>query len=311
MNRFIKNCLTIASGLCAIGLVLIALGSIFGGFRQAGGIVHAGGFTYPVSASVLNDLSIDDMNTEYQSVSETIEEMPDGYYENDNVCGKADVTNLSVEIGAYKLEICPWKAETYKVVGKNVPGLKCFEQNGTLYLKGTRDFFVKTGEHSVTLYIPEGVDFEEVEIELGAGKGIITDLTAGEIDIQVGAGKLSCENITTDKLDIEIGAGKMDFEDCAVQDISLDVGAGKLNYEGTIDGDAEVSCAVGKATLVLDGAYEDFDYNFDVAAGNFNIIKEDGTQVSYDGIADNRLDNEADKKMNIDCAVGKLEIQFE
>lgn len=259
MNRFIKNCLTIASGLCAIGLVLVVLGGIFGGFRQAGSIALDGGFSYPVSASVLGNMPALNIDTDtdfkiaeaepVMAALSNAEETPDGYFENDNVCSKADVTSISVEIGAYELEICPWEAETYKITGKNVPGLKCFEQNGTLYLKGSRDFFGLTGEHSVTLYIPEGAEFDKVEIEMGAGKGTINDLTADEIEIQVGAGKLACDNLTANILDFEVGAGKINFTDCRMKDVSAEVGAGKFHYDGTIEGDADVSCAMGNLTV--------------------------------------------------------------
>lgn len=321
MNRFVRNCLTIASGLCAIGLVFVVLGGIFGGFRQAGSIAANGGLCFPVSASVIKDmpeLNID-TNTAFGIAEEepvmadfsNTEEMPAGYFENDNVCGMAEVTNISVEIGAYKLEIRPWEAETYKITGKNVPGLKCFEQNGTLYLKGDRDFFVLSGDHSVTLYVPKGAELDKIEVELGAGKGSIEDLTADEMEIQLGAGKLACNNLTANTLDFEVGAGKINFTDCKMQEVSGEVGAGKLRYEGTIEGDADISCAVGSADLSLKGKYADFDYNTEVAMGSLSIIKEDGSKADCDGISERRIDNDADWKMDLECAMGNLTVRFQ
>ncbi|HOO29223.1 MAG TPA: hypothetical protein PLU43_12225, partial [Lachnospiraceae bacterium] len=85
MNRFIKECLTVASGLCAIGLVLVIIGGIFGGFRQTAAIALNGGFVYPIYLYDTMEESTDNES------SSDFQEMSDGFYENDDVCDMSDV----------------------------------------------------------------------------------------------------------------------------------------------------------------------------------------------------------------------------
>lgn len=330
MNNFIKRCLIVASGLCAIGLVLVLIGGIFGGLRQAESIALRGGFSYPlyVDAAIFEnadaDLDIDvDLDTDTDpDIDANMDQETDvddffdaknvsGFYENDNICAGEDVEELSLELGACEFEVREWDGTTYRVTAQNVPDLKCFEQNGTLYVKSVRRHWRPAAKHSVTLYIPEGVRFELVKLELGAGKGTMKGLTAEEMTVQVGAGELTCRDLTADKLRLEIGAGQADLQNCSAQDARFEVGAGKLSYDGNIDGDLDVSCALGNIELSIAGSYQDYDYDIEAALGNITIDQQGEGRITFSGISEKRVDNDAGKKMDLECAMGNIDINFE
>ncbi len=303
MNDFIKRCLIVASGLCAIGLVLVLIGGIFGGFRQTGSIALRGGFSYPfyVNAAAFNGEDDDSLSSESTG----------GFYENDNICAKEDVRELSLEVGACELEVMEWDGAVYKIAARNVSDLKCFEQNGTLYVKSVRHHLKPAFKHSITLYVPKGAEFEFAELKLGAGKGIVKGLTAEEMTVEVGAGELTCKDLTVDQLRMEIGAGKVECRDSTVQDVYFQAGAGELLYGGEINGDLDVSCAFGNIELSIAGNYQDYDYDIEAALGNVTIDQQGEGRVSFSGISEKRVDNDAEKKMKLECAMGNVDISFE
>jgi len=324
MNNFIKRCLIVASGLCAIGLVLVLIGGIFGGLRQAEAIALRGGFSYPlyVDAAVFKnadaDLDIDtdpDIDTNMDQETDVDDffdaKNANGFYENDNICGKEDVDELSLEMGACEVAVREWDGTTYKIAAQNVVDLKCFEQNGTLYVKSIRHRWKPAAKQLVTLYVPEGVRFELVKLELGAGKGTVKGLTAEEMTVQVGAGELTCRDLTADKLRLEIGAGQADLQNCSAQDARFEIGAGKLSYDGSIDGDMDVSCALGNIELSMTGNYQDYDYDIEAALGNITIDQQGEGRITFSGISEKRVDNDAGKKMDLECAMGNIDINFE
>ena len=63
---------------------------------------------------------------------------------------------------------------------------------------------------------------------------------------------------------------------------------------------------MGEAKLTLAGAQSDYDYALDVAAGEVAVGDK-----TYSGLAGSfAIDNNADKKVNVVCAVGKVVLEF-
>ena len=163
----------------------------------------------------------------------------------------------------------------------------------------------------MTLYVPEEAELDVVKVELGAGKGTIKDLTAEEMTIEVGAGKLVCKDLILDQLRMEIGAGKADCSNCTAQDVRLEAGAGRLSYDGDIKGDLDASCALGEIELTIGGEYRDYDYDIEAALGSVTIDQQSEGRVTFSGISEKRIDNGAEKKMELECAMGNMDISFE
>ncbi len=312
MNNFIKRCLVVASGLCAIGLVLILIGGIFGGLRQTEEIALRGGFSYPfyANAAVFETVVVNsDIDIKADDFFYT--ETAGGYYENDNICAKEEIEELSMQVGTCEFEVQEWDGDVYKIAAQNVPDLKCSVQNGTLYIKNIRHHLKFSSKERLMLYVPKGAEFEFVKLELGAGKGTIKGLTAEEMTVEVGAGELICRDLTLDKLRMEIGAGKADCSNCTVQDVRFEAGAGKLSYDGNISGDLDVSCALGEIEISIDGKYQDYDYDIEAALGSVTIDQQSEGRITFSGISEKRVDNGAGKKMDLECAMGNIDISFE
>jgi hypothetical protein len=64
---------------------------------------------------------------------------------------------------------------------------------------------------------------------------------------------------------------------------------------------------MGNITMQLEGEEEDFDYELDCVTGNLRI-----GDTEYSGLASSReVDNNAIKKMDLQCAMGNIEVEFE
>lgn len=217
---------------------------------------------------------------------------------------KDEIQGLNVEIGAGKLFIVASEDEAVHV--KNASSGNCivYVENGILHVEtmnGTSiganiteigenglnvDVNMPTGE--VYLYLPADASFREAELSLGAGT-LKSDVAC-----------------VVEELELEVAAGEMTLTNMEASDFTCKIGAGRLNYTGAVLANADVECGMGEAKLTLDGAQSDYDYALDVAAGEVAVGDK-----TYSGLAGSfAIDNNADKKVNVVCAVGKVVLEF-
>ena len=138
------------------------------------------------------------------------------------------------------------------------------------------------------LLLPADFAFETVKLSLGAGTvDAATPFRAENLEIELAAGEVTVPNLEVNKLNAEVGAGA-------------------LTLSGIISKEANLECGMGDLTLKLTGAKENFNYEVEVAAGDVTIGNE-----SFGGIAGEReIDNNASADINVECAMGSVEITF-
>lgn len=69
------------------------------------------------------------------------------------------------------------------------------------------NYAAEIAQRAVTITIPEGMTFQEVELNVGISSVTLCELTADEISFAVGAGQLSTAPLTTNSLSAEVGVG--------------------------------------------------------------------------------------------------------
>lgn len=220
-----------------------------------------------------------------------------------------DVRKLDIEAGGCKLSLAESADEYFYVEGENVGKAQGYVKDQALYIKS-----FKSGKFSIddlnacslTLYVPSGVAFDEIEIEAGAGKIEFIPIVATEVSVEVGAGDVSFSNLQAQKLELAVGMGSVNFEGMQVNDMDAEVGMGSLYMTGELLGDAKLECAMGSIALVLAGQEKDFNYSMEGAMGNISIGNE-----QFAGIAQERsIQNGAQKNIDAECAMGSIEITF-
>ncbi len=209
MKRFTKIATIVATILIVIGVGCIAAS-------------FAMGLTFGTIKEMLND-------GKFSIGSHTFHLFDDDSPRTENL--KADCRNLEIELAAGILEIYYSDIDEIQIDEEGVPGFESYIKDDTLYIKGETKLSVDGDGAKVTVAIPDKMQFQEVELELGAGKTVVSELNANQIKIELGAGQTVFENLSTEQLEAEVGAGQLQVTlDGSEADYSYDIecGIGKI-----------------------------------------------------------------------------------
>lgn len=216
--------------------------------------------------------------------------------------------NLDVELGGCMFYIEESSDGTFYVEGENTSKFQAYEEGGTVYLKATRKTNVwdEIKKCVITLYIPAGHSFSDVQMDLGAGLMDLGTLYSGSMTLAVGAGQITADFLQAESLDVSVGAGEALIDDMNVTYLNASVGAGHIYAGGSVGGDINAECAMGSLELDLNGAETDFDYSVECMAGA--VLIGDST---FAGLASERnWSNGAGRLMNLECSMGQIEVSF-
>ncbi len=213
----------------------------------------------------------------------------------------AQIRDLEIEINAADLTIA--YAQDF-CVKSNLAYLRVSDANGCLSITETRKNGLRYEDAVLTLYIPEGFAFEEVEISTGAAKLTAETLSAGSLKLDLGAGKVEIRELNAkEKAVINGGAGEIIISGGVLNDLDLDMGVGELNMTAALLGESELNYGVGKAELTLIGTKEDYAVSFNKGLGSAVIDGRPVQDGAVIGTGTNRVD--------MDGGVGAAEVSFQ
>lgn len=136
--------------------------------------------------------------------------------------------------------------------------------------------------------IPEGVQFDEASLHVGAGVLYADDIQAKELDIEVGAGQVSLDSFTAEEM-------------------SLECGAGEAHVRGDALREAKIECGVGSVSYTALGSQQDYNYELSCGIGEL-VVGYD----SFSGLGKERdINNGGSKDMEIECGIGTVTVNFE
>ncbi len=221
----------------------------------------------------------------------------------------SDVRKLDIEAGGCIFTVKQSDDDNFYMEGVNIGKAQGFVKNKTIYVKAYKSGKVSLNDIKackVTLYVPANSSFDEVEIEVGAGQLKLADIQAKELNVDVGAGEILLSDMLVDKIESSVGMGKISMHNIKVQDLDVEVGMGSLDMRGDISRNAELECSMGSIDMIVDGKEEDFNYHLEGAMGHVSIGDD-----SFAGLAQERtIQNNADKNMDVECAMGSISIVF-
>ena len=167
----------------------------------------------------------------------------------------------------------------------------------------------------ITIAIPGEMKEEphimrEILLRQDAGEiSVDMPLTAEKINITVNAGECEVESKLTalETLKADVGAGEIDFREIEARELFLDAGVGQLDVDRMAADDIKIDCGIGSIDAMVYGRESDYNYDITSNIGEVTIGDE-----SYAGLGNStNIDNGADKKMQIDCGIGSVEISFD
>lgn len=327
MSKFVKVSLITAGILTAVGIVLCLVCALAGG----GSVIYwANNDKYVAdrldeAADVLADVNIGKWHFAWKDKDSTAtegsgtghEQMGEDNEKTNKITeGQQSVSidairNLELVLGTGKF-IIREKEVSDGVIDIYIEGTQCrqYVKDGTLHVENFREFHVFNIDASlnkVTIEIPQGMSFDEIDVELGAGTMEISDIRAKEFDAGIGAGELTIKNMETQELSVEIGAGELKAENVSARNADFEVSMGECVYRGTIQDNLDAECNMGNMEFYLTGAEEEHNYEIECGAGNIDV-----GGFSFSGLAaERKINNGAAGTFDISCNMGNITVCFE
>lgn len=310
MKLFTKICLIICSVFVCIGIVCMGVGVALGsGIREVmemadDGQFDVGGWNIRKWGIFYNGFWEDDV--EPQEVEEGI--LLESF-------SKDEIENLNIDIKYGKVSLIDSDSDEIEVRidAPKRNKYQCKKEGHTMVLKDkTSHHFWKhmaiSGEVEITIAIPEGKMFDEVELVTNAGTVDIThSLSAKEMDLEVDAGELLAEYIyASEELVFDVGAGEAHIEQFEASVLEAECGMGQMNLTGKVLNKANLKCGMGQIDLNLNAKETDYDYDIDCGMGNISL---NGENISDSGLsASTSIKNGAGRKIKLDCGMGSITI---
>lgn len=160
----------------------------------------------------------------------------------------------------------------------------------------------------IIITIPEGTVLEEAEIDVGAGQGVIRDITARKLSGDVSAGELKGINLTVqEEGSLEVKTGSIDMSRFRGNGMELECRVGSIKLEGSLTGKTAADCNVGEIRLILEGKESDYHYDVDCNLGD--VIINDS---HYSGVNNTvKRENTDGYEMRLTCDVGSIKVTTE
>ena len=216
----------------------------------------------------------------------------------------SEISDLNIQINAADFYI---KEGNSFSVESNLKNLEVDEKNGCLTLKDLTKIKLNGSnayENAVlTIYVPAGMAFDNVNIKTGAGRFTVDSLSAASIGFELGAGDVTISKLIAEKsANIEGGAGRITISDGAIKNLDLEMGLGQLNLTSALTGDCNLDSGVGEMNVTLLGSKDDYELDIEKGIGNITV---DGKNVTDFGSSGNGA-NEVD----IHGGVGAINVRF-
>ena len=230
MNKFIKLCLRLSLVFTITGIVAITAAFVMGlNWNQLKEMVRNGEFS----------IDKEDLRGSSSSLKQ------DGY------------NKLDIECKAGTVLIFYDNVDEIKIEQQGIKNFKCDANGDTLRISGGKKLFGNDSDGKITIRIPNGYIFKEIDMEIEAGQADIKDLCIEKFDIEVGAGQAILKNIDVTYMNAKTGAGQIQAElvGCA-EDYQCDIecGVGEI-----LIGDNSYSGLGRESHIANPGSYRELD----------------------------------------------------
>lgn len=317
MKRFMKGCAITALIFVVLGLILgIVAGNARGRIAIQDAVEAITGGRVRLQLGGLREVGDDLMEQiggeGYYDIEDAIP-FADGYdiLEGDveRYALTGDIRNLDIEIGGCVLYLEQSPDADFYLEAKNMKSLQGYVEGDTIYVKALRNgnIWDEIKNCEITLYVPQGVYLDGADMSVGAGSIQIEELYAGEISLEAGAGEITAQRLQADTLDMSVGAGLIEVYELEARQLDGEVGVGHLYLEGNVTEHGDIQCSMGSVEMYLEMGEEDYNYAVECGMGSVEIGGR-----AYSGLArEQYVDNGAARQIDVDCAMGSVEIYFD
>ena len=213
----------------------------------------------------------------------------------------SEIHSLDIQINAADFKIV--SADEFSVES-NLKYLSVFEKDGVLKIVDEAKSNSNYSDAILTLYVPNGAVFNDVDIETGAAKMTVDTLSASSVELKLGAGDVRFESLNaSSEVDIEGGAGQITIINGTLNDLSLEMGMGELNLTAAVFGNSDLKFGVGESNVTLIGSKDDYKVDIEKAIGNITVDGKTVTDFGSGGNAQNHIE--------IEGGIGTINLKFQ
>lgn len=213
----------------------------------------------------------------------------------------SDIHSLAIQINAadFKIE----HGDEFSVES-NLKYLSVSEKDGVLTITDEAKSNSNYSNAVLTLYVPNGIVFDDVDITTGAAKLTAEALSTSSLKLKLGAGDVQFDSLNASlAADIEGGAGQIAIASGSLNDLTLKMGMGKLDLSVALFGNSDLKFGFGESNLTLIGSKDDYKIDVERGLGSLSV---DGNEVSDCGSIGN-----GQSHINIESGVGAVRIVFQ
>ena len=214
---------------------------------------------------------------------------------------KSEIHSLDIQINAADFKIV--SVDDFSVES-NLKYLSVSEKDGVLKIVDEAKSNSNYTNAILTLYVPNGIVFHDVDIETGAAKMTVDTLSASSVELKLGAGDVRFESLNASaNVDIEGGAGQITIVSGTLNNLSLEMGIGELNLTAAVLGESDLKFGVGESNVTLIGSKDDYKVDIEKGLGNITVDGENVTGFGSSGNGQNHIEFEGD--------IGTINLKFQ
>ena len=229
-----------------------------------------------------------------------------GCNKNDVVLDEAKTYEITSEIHSLDIRI---SAADFKIqhgdeisVESNLKYLSVSEKDGVLTIVDEEKNY-NDSDAMLTLYVPNDMVFDEVDITTGAAKMTVGTLSANSLKLKLGAGDVQIESLNASSdADIEGGVGQITIASGTLNDLTLKMGMGELNLSAAVLGESDLKFGVGESNVTLIGSKDDYKVDIEKGLGSITVDGKTVTDYGSSGNGQNYIE--------IEGGVGAINLKF-
>lgn len=159
------------------------------------------------------------------------------------------------------------------------------------------------GRGEVIVYVRKNIEFDKVQLAIGAGALDIESLSARVLDLDLGAGRTEIRDLkVSEHAKIDGGAGFLAIRNADLKDAQLELGVGKAEIKAKLVGNSKVDAGVGKVELNLVGKEQDYCVRIDKGIGSVEL---NGVKMK-----DNSVWGTGQNNVDVESGVGAVELKI-
>lgn len=213
---------------------------------------------------------------------------------------KNTVDTLVIDIGATDLNI---KLGSEFKVDTNNEYIKISTKSNKLIITEEDHKFYKNDKRDINIYIPKDYILNSTDINTGAGKIKIENLTTRKLDLDLGAGTTILDNIEVlDDTDIDTGAGKVTITNSVFNNLDFDAGVGSVTINADILGKSSIDAGVGALKVNLANNSDNYKIKVSKGLGTFKLNGKN--------VVDGEIYGNGENTITISGGVGSIKVNY-